>query len=236
MRISNGVDRVRLRQIYYRESHYPEIVPPALPYDNRGGSSHLCEYGVFEKEYDTLFTDGFEYEGLISWRFSRKTGWSVREFVELCRAEPGRDLYAVQPYPLEQFPVNLWHQAEVWHPGIVAFTRSVFSAVGYDVSLIDKVQDNRLTVTCNYWYANKRFWRLYMSYVSLIAQYLHSIAMERESQYEVVYGSVVSGSWVPGYFPYIIERVVSTLIYLNPDISHKVIHCTGDHWKNYSRR
>lgn len=202
-------------QIYYSQDQKIHLENEFIPYDN---SSSLipeqCEFPVFRENYINNIHKNALLTGFMSWRFRKKTKLSGKNFIDFTESNPGYDVYYVNPFQCEERYLGVWHQAETCHPGIIELTQSIFDAIGYNIDL-RKVYNLSLTSAyCNYWVGTQNFWETYMSFAEPIYEYIiHYAPTEIKSKI------FQRADWRDlGYFPFIFERIFSTLLFINKNI------------------
>jgi hypothetical protein len=205
-----------VHQIHYAAGQKEALDPAFIPYDNADSpkpSEH--EFHVFRKEY----LAGNTREGLtgfLSWKFVEKSGLRGEDFLRFCRENPGHDVYFVNPFPIEICFGNIWQQGEMWTPGITALAQQLLDACGYGINL--QMMPRRLSslAYCNYWIGTPRFWDRYMAFCLPLYDHLHN-----NPEAELTRRILSQGD--PGrkttYFSFIFERLFSTLLASDPQIS-----------------
>ena len=71
---------------------------------------------------------------------------------------------------------------------------------------------------CNYWVGNKKFWDKYISFVGDIFDFVHGDNISSELNEAIRKITAHNGERKLWTFPFIIERMTSTLIFLDSDI------------------
>ena len=162
-----------------------------------------------------------DFSGLFSPKFSLKTKIMGCEFLEFCQKNSSADVIFINPFPqIEHIYFNVWEQGECWHPGLINAANTLLSNVGFniDVSCI-KRQTSRELLFSNFWVGNEKFWSQYIGdFLNPIALYLESESGRMLSQdlNKPTYHTTDCG-----YLPFIIERLFSTFLCLNSNISSK---------------
>jgi len=208
---------IEIHQIYYDPSQRSRLDPAFTPwYNPPGPASDWCEYGVMRAALRTRgklddLADG--HAGFVSWKFGRKTGLTGERFLYEIQANPGYDCYIVNPFTqlMHQYQ-NVWYHGDRWHPGLIDFTREVFREVGYDIEIRDLVHGTRLTAFCNYFVANRRFWERYLTFCEPVYDFVENhLSQSGRDRLE----ASRSHTFGLSYRPYIMERMLSTLLWSN---------------------
>src|SRR5687768_6265192 len=111
--------RILIKQIHYRADQRSELDPAFEPFDNsRPAMPGRFETGVFISEFPHIDFDQVDYVGYLSWKFNQKTHLSGRRFIEFIKANPGYDVYFINPFPEAEVFRSVWEQGEVFHPGL----------------------------------------------------------------------------------------------------------------------
>ncbi len=154
-------DAVRILQIFYDERSRAALDPAFEPLDN---SAHArrdwYEYWPIRRFLDEVPLEGSTYYGFLSPRFREKTGLSGAEVRQFVAASAGADVITFSPYPeTSVFDLNVFHQGERCHPGLMAAAVGFFHAIGQSANLPQIVMDASNSVFCNYFVARPAFWR-----------------------------------------------------------------------------
>ena len=85
-------------QIYYKPDQLAMLEPEFTPYDNTENlRPELREWYVWDKAYQQCCDEGLEYWGFCSQKFNQKTNLTGAQYLEFIDANPGYDLYFVNP-------------------------------------------------------------------------------------------------------------------------------------------
>ncbi|MFM8415214.1 MAG: hypothetical protein ACKOCX_10870 [Planctomycetota bacterium] len=210
---------VRIHQIFYADAQRPALDPAFIPYDNRPNPRpEWREYHVFRTEWLAGRCQDGDVTGFLSWKFSAKTGVTGREFVEFIERHPGHDVYFVHPHRVEPRPfTNLWQQAEVHHPGIIGLAQRILDAVGIEVDLATLEQPRDQLLFCNYWAGTRAFWDAYMAFCEPVHRYVLEglSAADRTLAWSRADREIDAP-----YIPFVMERLFSTLLALQPGIRY----------------
>ena len=208
---------IEIYQIYYNEETKYHCLPELfIPYDNSGVNDGEYEFSVMKKLYESDWSNR-EYLGVISWKFDwkiqnmipesvsnniRNIRISPRYFTHSINQNYGKyDIYHINPWP-KWDEYNTWHQGEMFHSKMLYYLKVLQQIKGIGKGWDESVYNKKCLNYCNYWVANKKTWDLYME-----------VAME---VYPVVKGTEI--------FPYLMERVISSVLHDNQD-DLKIYRC-----------
>ena len=214
--------KIKLYQIWYRDEQESVLDPNFVPWDNRNNEHpEWCEYWVMRQAAQN-FDDNFgDLTGFFSWKFREKLNISYSQIKGFVEAYPNGDCYVFSPATFQAaFYLNTWQQGEEWHPGITHKAQTVLRNVGYHIDLKNSIDHHLTTAYCNYWIANKSFWKKYLKFMDGVFNYLESIHEDdQDGLWELVYGS--NGG--PGHaqllpvIPFLVERLFSVFVKLHPE-------------------
>src|SRR4051812_20784285 len=103
--------KIKAYQIYFDPQQVAGLDPAFVPYDNSGSpEKDEREFYVFQKEYHEGHIRPDEWTGFLSWKFQAKSGIRGSDFLKYCHANPGHDVYFVNPFPIKVCLGNVWKQ------------------------------------------------------------------------------------------------------------------------------
>ncbi len=154
--------------------------------------------------------------GLVSPLFNQKTKLSGRQFISFIEANPGFDVYFINPYPqMAYLAFNVWEQGEFFHPGLCELANKALRAAGHPLDVRTVTRNSADTLLyCNYWVGSVHFWNEYMSFVGSLMQAIEEMTAEDRSRFF----SKPNATTRSPYYPYIFERTFSTFLLQRPDI------------------
>jgi hypothetical protein len=206
---------ISIYQICYSSQQHRGVDKDFILYDN----SHYCnvhskvnnprEYQVFVDNYKSISSD---YTGYISWKFYSKTKITGIEFINNISTA---DVYFINCGP--RSISNVWRQGEHQHPGLIKFTQRVIDSVGYDIDINSLSHDVSKTAFCNFWVGNKEFWSKYMKFTLPIYDYITNHLSEDQEKFLRQRACKGINS---DYFPFIMERLFTTLLHLDSSIKY----------------
>ncbi|MBL8033711.1 MAG: hypothetical protein JNJ69_08425 [Leptospiraceae bacterium] len=209
---------IGIHQIYYDPAQIAKLEPDFIPYDNTANTNReWAEYHVFETEFKKQTHTKFDYTGFVSWKFGQKSRIPGSRFVDFIRKHPGADVYFLNPFPMEELLFrNVWLQGDFYHPGILDFSQQLLKCAGYQIDLRSWNQPRESFAFCNYWVGNGRFWKAYMEFTGILAEILRTGLDATDKEF---LHSIASKTNNFSYIAFIMERMFSTLLYLQPEIS-----------------
>jgi hypothetical protein len=211
---------VTVFQNYYTPSQRKWLDPAFVPHDGtRNPYPDLFEIYWLTKLYGKGLHRASTYTGLVSWKFFLKTRILGHEFLQHIQQNPGHNVYFINPFPEHAYAYfNVWDHGEKAHPGITALAQTLFDKVGYKVSLRDLWRnDHRTLLFCNYWVGDGVFWETYMSFLDPILKVATRGGLSpRRNPY---FASTNHSGRIRPFFPFIFERMFSTFLLTNPQIS-----------------
>jgi hypothetical protein len=154
----------------------------------------------------------YQVTGLLSPKFTAKTGISGQIFNEFITDNPGYDVWFINPYPHYFYlSFNIWEHGETWYPGLRDRASKVFAAAGVMTDLNKFPRSTKRTLLfSNIWAATADFWDRFMGFVSAMSAHAETIG----SVFDIV--PYEDGHAV--YFPFIFERLFTTFLVMHPDI------------------
>jgi hypothetical protein len=208
----------------------PAFLPLRLPDNSRAS---WREFGIIVDMYRRGMHRDQALTGLLSPKFGTKTGITGSQFIAFIEANPGADVYFINPYPqLAYLTYNVWTQGESAHSGLVGRAQALLDGCGirWDLEQAPR-QGPDATCYCNYWVGTEKFWDDYVGGVLIpIARLL-----ETEPESDAARGVMANTQHLrpTPFLPFIIERLFSTYLSLrNPSARpyriDPVAHCAND--------
>lgn len=153
-----------------------------------------------------------QVSGLLSPKFSAKTGIDGSVFVGFIAANPGHDVWFINPYPHYYYlAYNIWEHGEIWHPGLCRRAARLFTAAGLAIDLDRFPRSSPGTLLfSNIWAGTTAFWDRFMSFVDHLAGH---------AEFEpALFDPVPYDNGTAVYYPFIFERLFTTFLVMQPDI------------------
>lgn len=208
---------IKIFQNYFRDDQLSLLDPDFVPHDWRHNPHpEYRETIVFLDAYRRGRHLEADYVGIVSWKFGQKTRITGRQFKSFIERNPGYDVYFINPFPYEGYQFNIWTQGERNHPGLWPLAQDLFDTAGYPVTLQELGRmDRRTLLYCNYWVGNRAFWDTYIAFIEpLFECIVHRMAATTRERY---FARAKYHDPAP-YFPFIFERMFSTLLLIKPEI------------------
>lgn len=201
--------KICIHQIYFRPEQKLKLDSDFVPFDNAGKLyPHNFEYAVFFEIYKSINWNLADLVGTVSWKFKSKTGLKGSEFIAFIEANPGYDVYFVNPFPELAIYPSVWEQGRVYHQDLVNISKTLFAQLGYSESLLGAETPPSLAAYCNYWVGNKKFWDEYISFLTPLWT-----ALERNNlNLPQALGASADPNINAPYAPFIFERLFSTFL------------------------
>ena len=207
-------------QIQYSDEVIGSFDPAFIRYDCRDTAepekretAHMLrfyEQGIWER-------DGADCFGLVSPKFAGKTGISGKAFLEWIEANPGHDVYFINPFPqVAYWHYNVWTQGEFWHPGVADMADALFAAAGYSIQTRSLPRNTASSLLySNYWVGVRAFWQAFMGFVGTLTRAVDALNdRDKERLFEL------APHYSPAtYFAFVFERLFSTFLVRHDEIS-----------------
>lgn len=180
-----------------------------LSWDNSANSRpDLFEYYTLDKIFREKVYLLHDYCGAVSPKFESKCDIKSVKFLNWIKANPGYDLYIINPYPqLYQKYRSVWTQGEAKHHGVIDLTEKMLKDLfNYEGSLADfPVIPPEAWSFCNYWVGNKKFWETYLPFLNKCHQYC-------EENKKLYFQPTLYKKQSAIMFTFIIERLLTTFL------------------------
>ena len=207
---------IKIFQIYFKPELKIHCDPAFTPLDNTANPRpELREWDVWDREYNNIVNQGLDYWGFVSWKFKEKTNLSGQQVMDWIAANPGYDVYLLNPCILNEACFsNSWEQGDYHHPNISAIGNSFLEKIGYtDPDVKSLMLDRNKTVFANYIVGSAAFWDKFMTFT-------HKLFSEAEKDPE--FKHQVFGEGLSNYahdkslpnFTFLIERLIPTYLEL----------------------
>lgn len=216
-RVLNYVPKIKVYQIYFKDSQRSQLDGAMEPFNNCGRTSQLLEYDVFKRLYSTSQIKEFDYWGAVSWKFSKVMGFGGTSLINFINKNPGYDVYFCHPnVGIEALYENPWIQGGVSHPDFIEISKAFLTAAGLDSSLVSKVIPSGFVASANYFVANKRFWDAYIDFVDGVLKKV-DLNLDESIKAELLSAVADSRGLHHGacYLPFIIERLFGEFLMMN---------------------
>jgi hypothetical protein len=211
-------DDVMIFQNYYEDGQDRLLDPAFVPRDGRrNANTHYREVALFARMYHSGLYRSASYTGILSPKFLEKTYLPGRDFIAFIRANPGYDVYFVNPYPCNAYySFNVWEHGELCHEGIIFRASDLFdrAGIGFDPTSMGR-NCHRTLLYSNYWVGNERFWHGFMDLNLRLLDIVERAPPRVRQRYfmqDPKYPDPVP------LLPFIFERLFSTYLLMDPTI------------------
>ena len=211
---------VAVYQIQYSDDIIGSFDPAFIKYDCRDDAQpERREIAHMLRFYDSRVwqRDRVDCFGLVSPKFTEKTKVSGAAFLDWISANPGYDVYFINPFPqLAYWHYNVWEQGEFWHPGVAELADSLFAAAASPIRTASLPRNTASSLLySNYWVGDCKFWDAFMGFVGQLTIAIEHLA-DRER--EELFG--LAPHYAPAaYFAFVFERMFSTFLVLHDEVS-----------------
>lgn len=217
---------VGIHQIYYDNKQLIHLDTDSIPYDNSAYCKVIPmlenerEYRVFKDNYEAKTHLEYDYTGFFSWKYKQKTkGGTIEQFKKRMMNEKyTHDVYFTSCGPRV---TNVWRQGNNRSPYLIELTQHVLDATGVDINLSSFTNTVDQCCFCNFWVGNSTFWDTYFEFTKPIYNFLtNSENTFTENQWNK-FNTKADPGVNANYFPFIMERLFTTLIVTNNTIKYK---------------
>lgn len=208
---------LEIYQAYYEPEQIPFLEPDFIPYDNTNDNKVLLEYAMW-KTIHIAKKNTDSYWGVLSWRWRQKTGLHSHFFKEWILANPGYDVYHLDPYINFINFKNLWIQGDKCHEGMIDYINRLLPKLGYNFNMEDFEYTADNFGTCHYFIGNDKFWTKYLNFLDKVIDITKSDPQLNKYMFETE--TMYRGKGQVN-FPFIVERLFGLFCIINPDIKVK---------------
>lgn len=205
--------QVGIHTICYAPGMVEAVDPDFLPFDvtadpqpERRETAHMLSFWRrgLHREYSV--------SGLLSPKFSDKTGITGNFFNDFITNSPDYDVWFLNPYPHYFYLAhNIWEHGEIWYPGLCERAARVFGAAGVVMDLKRFPRSTTSTLLfSNFWAGTTKFWDQFMPFVSEMSKHAEKQpTLFDEVPYE--HGKAT-------YYSFMFERLFTTFMVMHPGI------------------
>lgn len=209
---------MKIFQIYFKPELKQHCDPAFTPYDNTSNPRpELREWDVWDRFYQGMksgvLSEELDLWGFVSWKFKEKTNLLGQQFVDYIQANPGYDVYFVNPCLInEAVFINSWEQGDLYHPNISAIGNSFLAKLGYkDVAVTEMVLDRNVTMFANYVVGTREFWDRFMEFSNKLFTEADKDPEFKEQVFGLGRSNYAHDKSLPN-FTFLIERLIPTFI------------------------
>ena len=161
----------KLHQIYYSAESLQALDPGFIPLNNSQGRQDWMEYWPIREYFLNNPVGDDELVGFFSPRFFEKTGLTAADVKAHIQANRGHDVYLYNPYfHLAAWHPNLFIQGELSHPGLINTLEDILRKININLKIDELIMSSINTVYCNYFVANVKFWKEWLTLCEYIFQ------------------------------------------------------------------
>ncbi len=203
---------VMIWQNYHQPAQRAGLDPAFIPLDGTANPrTEFRELALFARAYHSGRHLLAGHTGILSAKFGAKTGIGGAAFLDFIAANPGADVYFINPFPQNAyFSFNVWEHAEQCHPGLTALAQQLLWRAGSDICLATLGRNAADTLLyANYWVGNRRFWDRFMDLVLRLLAAFEAMSAAERAPYLALDDDYADP--VPK-LPFLFERIFSTLL------------------------
>ncbi len=210
----------KIFQIYYSEATQLQNDPGFIPLDNLANERpDWREYWPIRNYLLNNQLDEDTRYGFLSPKFEAKTTLNAQNVKDFIADDDESDVILFSPY-FEQvaFNFNVFEHLETAHPGSLIVAQECLRILRPEVNIYSLIMDSSNTVFCNYFIANNKFWRIWLTYCEVI----FNIAERNDTKLAKSLNTFVDYDGVETTMKvFIIERIASFILATNTDIKVK---------------
>jgi len=211
---------IRIYQSYYLPEQISHLDPDGIPFDNtQNFLPELREYPIMQQIQHRCRLDQVDLWGMFSWKFTQKMNdlGAVQRVRDVIQAEPDHDVYLINVFPHDNaYIYNVWEQGDWACKDLFEIAEHVFVQMNLPVELLYQPTPDRAIVWCNFIVANQKFWDLWMRLVGEYTAVIDQLPADIQQRHNAGAGYGLDNGL--SYFPFIVERLASTVLALNPQL------------------
>jgi hypothetical protein len=219
--------KIKVFQSYFDPAQRAFVDPLFTPFDNTANKEpHLREYHIFQRLTTEGHTDGLDFWGMVGPRWQDKLRFTSQDLFNSIQSNPGHDVYIFNHgRVLAALTHNVWELSENHHPGITKVAKELLTRMGHK-DVISRFMTESVVCYCSYFVATNEFWADYLKFLEKAKSILDSL---EDGPIKDIYQSSANYRRDPqlNLFPFIIERLFSTFLSLNP--KYQVYHRPYDY-------
>lgn len=212
---------IKIHQIYFKREHLGFISPGCYSYFNKQANKFL-ENQVIKDLVSHGHNRECEYFGVLSWKFSRKVGFSYDYMKSLIYQDNfSHDVYS---FFSRVKHMNIWRMGDKWHKDLSKIGQMLINKIGIECNVSDL---DTTPVYCNYWIAKTDIFSDYVN--TMLTPALKILSTDKEIMFYCDKNSnytnldmatpqmckQIFGKPYYTYYPFILERLPSTYFALN---------------------
>jgi hypothetical protein len=157
--------------------------------------------------------------GIFSPKFGLKTKVSAEDFLKFVEANHSADVCIINAFPaMPYYSFNVWMQGEINHPGLTERTQALLDASGiaWNISAVPRHTAKNLCYS-NFWVGSQTFWESYVG--GILDKIVRFLEQNPDSAAARSVMDVTYHTDAAPFLPFIVERLFSTFLSLNEDVS-----------------
>ena len=206
---------LKIYQSFFKPEQYALLDSAFIPYENlENKMPWQYEYPLILDLYEKN-KSYYGYWGLMSWKFSIKTGISGEQFKSLIRNNPGYDLYHFNWFPT--IHLNPIMQGDEYnHQGIADYFNELIKTLGYvNIDIKQTKFSPEHFVFSSYYVGNSIFWDRWIVFLKTCIKV--SLNNSNLNSYLNGSNSIHDGIQNVANFPFIVERLVGLFLHLHKE-------------------
>jgi hypothetical protein len=217
------MNNIKIFQIYYSESTKAMLDVGFIPLNNTLGRIDWLEYWPIRNYFLNNPINDDELVGFFSPRFYEKTGLLSANVKDIINNKSGFDIFIFNPYfHLAAWHNNVFSQALNSHPGINAIIVDIFKLLNINLSVDSLLMSSYDTIFCNYFVANKRFWKKWL----MVCEFIFQLSELKNTDVSYLLNSKTT--YIRNDMPmqiFIIERIASLLLCIDNTFKIHPFYC-----------
>jgi hypothetical protein len=222
--------KIKVFQSYFEDSQRALVDPLFTPFDNTANKEpHLREYHIFQRLRNEGHTDGLDLWGMVGPRWQDKLHFDSQDLFDNIENNPGHDVYIFNhAQTLAALTHNVWELSDRYHPGITQVAKELLTRMGHS-DVTTRFMTESVVCYCSYFVATNEFWADYLKFLEKAKYILDNL---EDGPVKDAYQASANYRRDPQLtlFPFIIERLFSTFLSLNP--TYQVYHRPYDYSKH----
>lgn len=223
--------KISLYQITYSEETLHNLEPGYLILDYLDNERpDWREYWPIRRFLLNQALDNETFYGFFSPKFRYKTSLSFQQTIAHIESSvPETDIVLFSPQPdMGAFFLNVFEQVEPFHPGYIKALEGFLEYIGFKIDAKYLVMDSRHVVFSNYFAAKPVFWRHWLELNEKLFELCEGIdsPLKRALTDPTSYREGVQ------HKVFIMERIASLLLMMNPEYHVKSVNPFSFGWSN----
>lgn len=174
----------------------------------------LREFNAFKKYCKEEEYKNYNYSGIVSSKFQKKTGLTIEDALKEIDSE--FDIILYHPYPLElKIQTDFLQLAELEHPGLTIALNKLWKEIYSEELPKIKLNENILfCVHSNFFVGNQDFWNKFSEDIKKIDELLESNNIDYLFS-QTSYNLTDNKEFILELFPFVFERYLTHYLFKN---------------------